>query len=220
MNPSTLSHGHRRQISTPSIEAARHPNMSAMPTRRTHRRGQTVDYGRFGPQAAPLDRRCATNKVSQLRDYFNEKSGYARQVAAAQQFEPVQDQQHYISANGPSGVPSQQHDQFESAYMWSLDETPDMYTAAGNPVTFPAPIAPGLARSSSDNPSPNATLKSAMYRMREERGHQVQGRAQKNWEAFSQQPQPMQPLSIPSEGISPQMQSYISCKSRQITYKK
>lgn len=193
--------------------------MSAIGPRRTHRRGQTVDYGRFGPQPAPLDRRSVTNKVTQLRDYFNEKSGQSRAAATTQKFAAVQDQQRFMSAAIPSGLPPQPTDQYQSAYMWSLEEVPDMYTAAGNPVTFPAQIAPALARSASDNTNPNAISTTAIHRMRGEQANQVQGRGQNNWDVFSQQAQSMQPLSIQSDNISPKMNPYLSCKMRYLIFR-
>ncbi|KAJ6028346.1 hypothetical protein N7540_003922 [Penicillium herquei] len=193
---STLSHGHRRQISTPGFEATR-PAMANMPTRRTHRRGQTVDYGSFTPQHT-IDRRSATSKVSQLRDYFNEKSGFSRQAMAAQQFMSTSqhDQQRFI----PTGLPMVQDEQYQGAYMWGPEELQDMYTAASSPAAFPSHVAPALARSASDNPNQNPHV-----------------REQKRWESFSQQhngyPRPMQQLSVQPEAITPKINPYLSYTS-------
>ena len=223
---STLSHGHRRQLSTPApFEAAQPPVMSAMPPRRTHRRGQTVDYGSFSSQIPAVDRRNASNKVAQLRDFFNEKSGYSRPVSAAQQFPPSlqQDGQSMMSL----GLPTLHEGQYQTSYMWNPEELQDIYAGPGNTASFPTPTAPILSRSASDNPDPNAPLKNAMYRMRQER----QQRDLKRWESISQQPlmipkeqttiyehsihqHPVQP-----EGISPKENPYLSCKSRTCSLK-
>ncbi|KAJ5760938.1 hypothetical protein N7520_008094 [Penicillium odoratum] len=189
-----------------------------MPPRRTHRRGQTVDYGSFGPQSI-LDRRCATNKVTQLRDFFNEKAGFSRQMPT-EQFAPMpQHDQRFIS----SGLPTLP-EQYQSAYMWNPEELQNMYTA-GSSATFPSSIAPALARSASDNPTSNSAMKQTMYRMQEESQQHSQAREQKRWGSFPQQfqsrmykdqangyDQTMQ-LSVQPERISPKINPYLSYTS-------
>jgi hypothetical protein len=85
--PSSQGPGHhRRQLSTPAYpEAATftRPVMAGNQPHRAHRRGQTVDYG-YAPQVS-AGRRPAPKTVPELRDYFNEKSGYSRQTKPAQQ---------------------------------------------------------------------------------------------------------------------------------------
>lgn len=202
---STLSHGHRRQISTPGFEATR-PGIPNMPPHRTHRRGQTVDYGSFGPQSA-LDRRSATSKVTQLRDFFNEKSGFSRQAMAAQQFMPTS--QHDMRFM-QSGLPLTQTEQYQAAYMWSPEELQDMYTVSGSSATFPSQVAPALERSASDNP--NIKQRS---RAQNERQHHPQVQHQKRWESFSHQPQgyprSLQQLSVQPEALAPKINPYVSC---------
>ncbi|KAJ5287954.1 hypothetical protein N7478_003640 [Penicillium angulare] len=201
---STLSRGHRRQISTPGFEANR-PSMANMPPRRTHRRGQTVDYGSFGPQQA-LDRRSATNKVHQLRDFFNEKSGFSQQALAAQQF--MHSSQHGQAQFMHSHLPMSQPEQYQSAYMWNPEELQAMYTMDGSSAAFPAPIAPALARSASDNPNSNSVSTSALHQMQAERQHHLQSRQQANGYAQS-----MQQLSVQPEGYSPKINPYLSYTS-------
>ncbi|KAJ5925700.1 hypothetical protein N7454_008339 [Penicillium verhagenii] len=217
---STLSHGHRRQISTPGFEATR-PVMANMPPRRTHRRGQTVDYGSFGPQSG-LDRRSATNKVTQLRDFYNEKAGFSQQAMSTQQLAPSpQHDQRFI----PSGH-CMQPEQYQTAYMWNPEELHDMYTA-GSAATFTTSMAPALARSASDNPNSNAASKNTMHRIPEERQQHPQPREQKRWEElFPQQFQSMMhkdqangydrtmhQLSVQPETISPKINPYLSYTS-------
>ncbi|KAJ5916319.1 hypothetical protein N7504_000334 [Penicillium tannophilum] len=216
ISPSSTLHGHRRQLSTPGFEVDR-PVMANMPPRRTHRRGQTVDYGSFGPQLA-VDRRCGTNKVTQLRDFFNEKAAFSRQAMASQQFtSSCQHDQRFI----PSGLPLQP-DQYQTAYMWNPEELQEMYTA-GSSATFPTSIAPALARSASDNPSSNSALKSSMHQLQEERQRLSQAREQKRWGSFPQQYQAMmhkdqangydramQQLSVQQETVSPKINPYLS----------
>ncbi|KAJ6093265.1 hypothetical protein N7486_008554 [Penicillium sp. IBT 16267x] len=213
---STLSHGHRRQLSNPGFEVDR-PVMANMPPRRTHRRGQTVDYGSFGPQLT-VDRGCGTNKVAQLRDYFNEKAGFSRQATATQQFaSSSQHDQRFI----PSGL-SLQPDQYQTAYIWNPEELQEMYTN-GSSATFPTSIAPALARSASDNPSSNSGLKNSMHQIQEERQRLSQAREQKRWGSFPQQYQAMmhkdqvncydrtmQQFSVQPETISPKINPYLS----------
>ncbi|KAJ5887967.1 hypothetical protein N7495_008008 [Penicillium taxi] len=213
---STLSHGHhRRQISAP-FEAVQTPDMSRIPPYRAHRRGETMDYSSFGPQVLSVDRQIAPNKVTQLRDYFNEKAGYQQQTTAAQQFEPsfYQDQQAFNT----SGHPLQpQH--YQSNYPWSLDEVQEMYPVSGNPVNLNASIAPALARSASENSSPNVTMKGALRNMREPRDS-------RRWQPFPHQARPvfqkgrangyaqsMEHFSVQPEVISSKMNAYLSYTS-------
>jgi regulatory protein SWI5 len=192
--------------------------MANMPARRTHRRGQTVDYGSFGPQLA-VDRRCGTNKVTQLRDFFNEKAAFSRQAMASQQFtSSSQHDQRFI----PSGL-SLQPEQYQTAYMWNPEELQEMYTT-GSSATFPTSIAPALARSASDNPSSNPALKGSMHQLQEERQRLSQAREQKRWGSFPQQYQAMmhkdhtnvygrtmQQLSVQPEIDCPKINPYLSC---------
>lgn len=216
---STLSHGHhRRQISTPApFEAAQpRPMATSIPPRRAHRRGQTVDYGSFGPHAAAVDRRNATSKVTRLRDFFNEKSGFSQQGMTAQQFAPaMQDQQSFI----PSDLPA--HPQYQSNVMWSREDLEGMYGQVGNAAAFPTPIAPALMRSASDNPDPNAAMKNNIHRMRQDQeqrprfGQPISMISKEQAAAFAQS---MQPVSVQPEAISPKINPYLSCKLTQLEY--
>ncbi|KAJ5601634.1 hypothetical protein N7510_011168 [Penicillium lagena] len=84
MSVAPRSLGHRRQNSTPFKAKAPTMMAAAAPPYRGHRRGQTVDYGSFGPQIA-IDRRNTPKTVTQLRDFYNEKSAIPCQQATMQQ---------------------------------------------------------------------------------------------------------------------------------------
>lgn len=212
---STLSHGHhRRQISSPApFELAQPRVMSAIPPRRTHRRGQTVDYSSFGPQAAPVDRRNARSKVTQLRDYFNEKSGFPQQGMTALGLAPsLQDPQSF----SPSNLPM--HSQYQSNLMWSREELDSIYGQVGNSATFPNPIAPALARSASDNTESNAAFRQTAHRGRQDR-EQHSYFSQQNPSMISKEQmaafaQSMQPVSVQPEDLSSKIHPYLSCKIR------
>lgn len=200
-------HHHRRQLSTPApFDAAIVPqSMSAMPTRRTHRRGQTMDYGSYGQQMPAIDRRHALKTVPELRDFFNAKSaGLPQQVRNAQQF-----QQSFISTG--LSVPQQQY-QYESSQMWSQEELKGLYSASAASTSPATTIAPALSRSASESSDRNASLQSTLYRMRQERnfamlqGEQAAGRSRV-----------MQQLSVQPEAMSPKMNPYLSCKIRPTT---
>ncbi|KAJ5594818.1 uncharacterized protein N7459_001026 [Penicillium hispanicum] len=191
-----------------------------MPPRRTHRRGQTVDYGSFGSQLPAVDRRHASTKVAQLRDFFNEKSGYSRPIPAAQQFPGCLQQDG--SSSTPSSLPTIQQAQYQTSYMWSPEELQGIYASSGNPACLNAPSAPALSRSASDNADPNAPVRNAMYRMHQTR----EQRDLKQWELLSQQQsmmpkeqaggyaRSMQPhLSVQPEDISPKINPYLNYTS-------
>lgn len=197
-------HHHRRQLSTPApFDAAIVPqSMSAMPTRRTHRRGQTMDYGSYGQQMPAIDRRHASKTVPELRDFFNAKSaGLPQQVRNVQHF-----QQSFI----PNGLPLQSQYQYQSSPMWSEEELQGLYSASAAPTSPATTIAPALSRSASESSDKNASLQSTLYRMRQERnfamlqGEQAAGRARV-----------MHPVSVQPE-ISPKMNPYLSCKIRRL----
>lgn len=219
ISSSTLSHGHRRQISTPALfEAAKPPVLAAMPPRRTHRRGQTVDYGSVSSQIPAVDRRNAPNKVAQLRDFFNEKAGYSRPTSAAYQLQSSQQQDG--PSFMPSGIPTAQAAQYQPSYTWSPEELQTICGTPGGPASSAVPTAPPLSRSASDNADANASLKNAMYRMRQVR----EQRDLQQWESLSQ-PQTMIPkeqatgyahsteqLSVQPERIAFQINPYLSCQ--------
>ncbi|KAJ5155606.1 hypothetical protein N7492_008409 [Penicillium capsulatum] len=210
---STLSHGHhRRQISSPApFNVAQPRAMAGLPPRRTHRRGQTVDYGSFSPQAA-VDRRSATNKVTQLRDFFNEKSGFPHHALAAQQFaSSMQDSQSFTSSNTPV------HSQYQPGLMWTREELDGIYGEMGDTASFPNPVAPALARSASDNTESNAAMKHNLHRMRQDRGQRGYY-AQQNPPMISKEQvaaftQSMQPVSVQHDDLSPKINPYLSYTS-------
>jgi regulatory protein SWI5 len=76
---------------------------TAAPPYRGHRRGQTVDYGSFGPEIA-IDRRNTPKTVTQLCDFYNEKSAIPCQQATVQQnqaYFPV-DERQFVPADLPA----------------------------------------------------------------------------------------------------------------------
>ena len=222
ISPSSAhSHGHRRQISTPApFEVAKQPVLAAMPPRRTHRRGQTVDYGSFSSQMPVVGRRNAPNKVSQLRDYFNEKSGYSRPVSAAPQFSSSQqDRVPFMSHGPPSGLPMVPESSYQTSYTWIPDELV-FGTSSGFP-SFASSTASSESRSATNNTDDNAPLNDAMYRMRQLREQQEI----EQLGSFSPQPtinpnekttgyaHSIQQLSVQPEEVSSRINQYLSCES-------
>lgn len=184
--------------------------MAGIPPRRTHRRGQTVDYSSFGPQAAAADRRNATNKVTQLRDYFNEKSGFPHQAMTAQQLAPsMQDSQPFAPSNLPV------HPQYQPDLMWSREELDGIYGQVSNTASFLNSVAPPLSRSASDNTESNAVLRHNhhMRQNREQRAYFAQQNpsmiSKEQIAAFTQS---MQPVSVQPEDLSSKIHPYLSCK--------
>ncbi|KAJ5174404.1 uncharacterized protein N7482_000281 [Penicillium canariense] len=209
-NSTSLRPGHhRRQLSTPApFDAAIAPQaMSAGQPRRTHRRGQTMDYGSYGQQIPAVDLRHASKTVPELRDFFNAKSaGFFQQAGAAQQFPDYlqQAEQSFI----PSGLPAQEPYQYQSSPMWSQEELHGLYSASTATTSLATKIAPPLSRSASESSDKNASLKNALHRMRQERNLSMMQREQ-----VTGYPRAMQPLSVQPEAISPKMNPYISYTS-------
>lgn len=213
-NSTSLRPGHhRRQLSTPApFDAAITPQaMSAIPTRRTHRRGQTMDYGSYGQQIPAVDQRHASKTVPELRDFFNAKSaGIPQQARNLQQFPAYIQRSEHSSV--PSGLPvMQQSCQYQSSPMWSQAELQGLYSASAASTSPATTIAPALSRSASESSDKNASLTSALYRMRQERNLSMMQREQ-----TTRHPRVMQPLSVQPEGISPKMNPYLSCKIENI----
>jgi regulatory protein SWI5 len=168
-----------------------------------------MDYGSYGQQQIPaVDRRHASKTVPELRDFFNAKSaGLPQQQARnAQQFPAYiqRSEQSFISNGLP--VPQQQY-QYQSSPMWSQEELQGLYSASAASTSPATTIAPALSRSASENSDKNASLQSALHRMRQERNFSMMQREQ-----ATGHPRVMQPLSVQPEGISPKMNPYISCK--------
>jgi regulatory protein SWI5 len=166
-----------------------------------------MDYGSYGQQIPAVDRRQASKTVPELRDFFNAKSaGLPQQARNAQQFPAYisRSEQSFIQNGFP--VP-QQHYQYQSSPMWSQEELQGLYSASAAPSTSATTIAPALSRSASESSDKNASLQSALHRMRQERNLSMMQREQ-----ATGYPRVMQPLSVQPEGISPKMNPYLSCK--------
>ena len=209
-NSTSLRPGHhRRQLSTPApFDATITPQaMSAIPTRRTHRRGQTMDYGSYGQQIPAVDRRHASKTVPELRDFFNAKSaGIPQQTRNVQQF-PA-----YIQRPEPSFVPNglpvlQQSCQYQSSPMWSQEELQGLYSTSAASTSTATTIAPALSRPASESSDKNASMPSALHCMRQKRNLSMMQREQ-----TTRHSRVMQPLSVQPEGVSPKTNPYLSCK--------
>ncbi|KUM64410.1 hypothetical protein ACN42_g2700 [Penicillium freii] len=195
MNSNALGTGrHRRQISTP-VAPYQPPVMNNMQPRRSHRRGQTVDYSSFNQQP-PMDRHMPKT-VSQLRDYFNEKSGFPYQQRDVQQYQQYaqQPEQSFI----PSGMhmqqpyPYQPHQSLGSdCQAFNQEQLQAIHTTTGSPA--PSSVgAPALSRSASEC-SENTPLKLALHRMQQEQfsnQQQQQFIGNADWELFPQRNIPM-----------------------------
>ena len=195
--PNALGNGrHRRQISTPAapFEVAAPAIMSNMQPRRSHRRGQTVDFSSFSPHVA-MDRQHMPKTVSQLRDYFNEKSGYPSQQRNVHQYQSYapQPEQSYI----PSGMPVQQSYQYQPSLgsdcqAFNQEQLQAIHASTGSPS--PSSIgAPALSRSASEC-SENTPLKLALHRMQQEQFSNQQNQQfidNADWELFPQRNMPM-----------------------------
>ncbi|KAJ5332041.1 uncharacterized protein N7506_005824 [Penicillium brevicompactum] len=186
--PNALGNGrHRRQISTPAAPYEV-PTSAIMHQRRSHRRGQTMDYGSFNPQAT-IDRQYMPKTVSQLRDYFNEKSGFPSHQRDVQQCPSYAEEpeQSYF----PSGLPSQQSYQYPPQASLGADcQAFDHEQLRGIHAESPAPSstgAPTMSRSASES-SENTPLKLALHRMQREQSsnQQHQSNHHADWELFAQ----------------------------------
>lgn len=225
--PNALGNGrHRRQISTPAAPYEV-PTSAIMHQRRSHRRGQTMDYGSFNPHAT-VDRQYMPKTVSQLRDYFNEKSGFPSQQRDIQQYTSYADEpeQSYF----PSGLPMQQSYQYQPQASLGGDcQAFDQGQLRAIHAASPAPSsigAPTLSRSNSES-SENTPLKLALHRMQREQSSsqqlQRQTSYQADWELFSQRNlqvapheqvtayvESMQPVSVQPKAPSAKILSHIS----------
>ena len=230
--PNALGNGrHRRQISTPAPYEV--PTPAVMHQRRSHRRGQTVDYGSFSPQAT-IDRQYMPKTVSQLRDYFNEKSGFPFQQRDVQQYQSYaqQPEQSYFT----SGLPAQQPYQCQSQAPLGADcqaITQDQLQAIHTTSPVPSSIgAPALSRSVSDS-SENTPLKLALHRMQQEQFSSQQHQQftdHTDWELFPRRNMPMvkneqvtayagpmDPVSVQPRAPSARIVSQISTACKQFS---
>ncbi|KAJ6167827.1 hypothetical protein N7497_000670 [Penicillium chrysogenum] len=198
MNSNALGTGrHRRQISTPVAPYQPAPVMTNMQPRRSHRRGQTVDYSSFSQQ--PTMDRHMPKTVSQLRDYFNEKSGFPSQQRDVQQYHS------YAQQPERSFIPSSMHIQQPYQYQphqslgsdcqaFNQEQLQAIHTTTGSPA--PSSVgAPALSRSASES-SENTPLKLALHRMQQEQFSTQQQQQQQfignaDWELFPQRNMPM-----------------------------
>ncbi|KZN93146.1 Metallothionein expression activator [Penicillium chrysogenum] len=196
MNSNALGTGrHRRQISTPVAPYQPAPVMTNMQPRRSHRRGQTVDYSSFSQQ--PTMDRHMPKTVSQLRDYFNEKSGFPSQQRDVQQYHS------YAQQPERSFIPSSMHMQQPYQYQphqslgsdcqaFNQEQLQAIHTTTGSPA--PSSVgAPALSRSASES-SENTPLKLALHRMQQEQfstQQQQQFIGNADWELFPQRNMPM-----------------------------
>ncbi|KAJ5588822.1 hypothetical protein N7537_011500 [Penicillium hordei] len=195
MNSNALGTGrHRRQISTPVAPYQPAPVMTNMQPRRSHRRGQTVDYSSFSQQ--PMDRHMPKT-VSQLRDYFNEKSGFPYQQRDVQQYQQYAQQPERSFV--PSGMHMQQPYQYQphqslgsDCQAFNQEQLQAIHTTTGSPA--PSSVgAPALSRSASEC-SENTPLKLALHRIQQEQfSNQQQQKFTGNsdWELFPQRNMPM-----------------------------
>ncbi|KAJ5095374.1 hypothetical protein NUU61_004730 [Penicillium alfredii] len=231
----SLGHGHRRQISTPAPFEAAPTVMANIPQPRGHRRGQTVDFASLSPQMTAARRNTPTT-VSQLRDFFNEKSGHSRHSNAAQQYPSYSNQ---VDRPFTSDLPTQQAYSFQSAASmgsFNQEQLQAINVQAGDMSSPTSSIATALSRSSSQD-SDTAALKQALYRMQQEQGQrnpQVFANQSQHpvdtvdWELFPQNhmsaiqkqhasgyTRSMHPLSVQPESRSDKAQTHnsTSCKS-------
>ncbi|KAJ5827086.1 hypothetical protein N7447_003849 [Penicillium robsamsonii] len=195
MNSNALGNGrHRRQISTPVAPFELAPVMTNIQPRRSHRRGQTVDYSSFSQQAT-MDRHMPKT-VSQLRDYFNEKSGFSYQQKDSQQY------QSYAQQPERSFIPSAVHMQpyqyqphqslGSDCEAFNQEQLQAIHTTTGSPS--PSSVgAPAMSRSVSEC-SENTPLKLALHRMQQEQfsnQQQQQFISNADWDLFPQRNIPM-----------------------------
>jgi regulatory protein SWI5 len=235
MNSSTsnaLGNGrHRRQISTPAAPFDA-PFMGNMQPRRSHRRGQTMDYSSFSHQAT-MDRH-QPKTVSQLRDYFNEKSGFQSQRDVQQyQSYAQQPEQSFF----PSGMHIQQPYQYQNepslgsdCQAFNQEQLQAIHTTTGSPA--PSSVgAPALSRSASES-SENTPLKLALHRMQQEQFSNQQHQhfaGNADWELFPQPNMPMvqneqvtayagpmHPVSVQPKAPSAKILSQISTACREL----
>lgn len=135
--------------------------------------------------------------VSQLRDYFNEKSGFPYQQRDVQQY------QQYAQQPERSFIPSNMHMQQPYQYQphqslgsdcqaFNQEQLQAIHTTTGSPA--PSSVgAPALSRSASEC-SENTPLKLALHRMQQEQfsnQQQQQFIGNADWELFPQRNMPM-----------------------------
>lgn len=191
-----------------------------------------MDYGSFNPQAS-VDRQYMPKTVSQLRDYFNEKSGFPCQQRDVHQYQSYgqQPEQSYF----PSELPAQQSYQYQpqaslGAECQAFDQDQLQAIHAASPV--PSSIgAPALSRSASES-SENTPLKLALHRMQSEQtsSQQQQFTDHADWELFSRHGDPvvqgeqvtayvecMHPVSVQPKAPSAKILSQMSSTCEDIT---
>jgi regulatory protein SWI5 len=180
--------------------------MSGAPTYRSHRRGQTVDYAALGPQLASanrITRRAAPKTVPELRDYFNEKSGFSHQSGAAHQLPAHMRQATLPFSQGGASVQSSYN---TMSYMLSEEELQAMYGAATADVSSNT-YAPALSRSASDNAGKTPSMHSTLYHLQQERSFPMNKREDVSLYQWPEH----QPIVQP-KAISPKMNPFHSCK--------
>lgn len=189
-----------------------------------------MDYSSFSPQAA-MDRHYMPKTVSQLRDYFNEKSGFQSQPQGVQQYQSYaqQPEQSYF----PSGLPAQQSCQSQHqdslavrCQAFSQEQLQAIHGASPAPSSTGAPA---LSRSASES-SENTPLKLALHRMQQEQSSNYRQHFsnQADWELFPRRDMPMaqngqvtayvesmHPVSVQPKAPSAKILSHMSsaCKS-------
>jgi regulatory protein SWI5 len=142
-----------------------------------------------------MDRQHMPKTVSQLRDYFNEKSGYPSQQRNVHQYQSYapQQEQSYM----PSGMPVQQSYQYQPSLgsdcqAFNQEQLQAIHASTGSPS--PSSIgAPALSRSTSEC-SENTPLKLALHRMQQEQFSNRQNQQfidNADWELFPQRNMPM-----------------------------
>ncbi|KAK5800059.1 hypothetical protein VI817_002271 [Penicillium citrinum] len=198
---------HRRQLSQPFEAASAPRHMPGAPSYRAHRRGQTVDYAALGPQlssANRITRRPAQKTVPELRDFFNEKSGFSSQsVTRTQMPTHMRQTEQPFFQNGPPAQTSYN----AMSYMLSEEELQAMYGAATADISSNT-YAPALSRSASDNAGKTPSMHQALYRLQQERSFPMTKGEEASLHSWPEH----QPLVQP-KAISPQknpLNSYVS----------
>lgn len=186
--------------------------MAGIPPHRAHRRGQTVDYSSYAPQVASAGRQPAPKTVPELRDFFNSKSGSARQARPAQQAPSYLQQapQRFIQTD--LGLPMHENPyQYQQSWTWSQEGLQDFYQASATSPSPASSIAPALSRPASECSNKNSPLKTGFYPMQREQQKHLSIVQQAQLSGYGR---PMQHLSVQPEAISPKMDPYLSCKIR------
>jgi regulatory protein SWI5 len=165
-----------------------------------------VDYAALGPQltsANRVSRRTAPKTVPELRDFFNEKSGFPRQSGATQQ-QPTAHLRQADQSLFPSGLPLNSTYN-PMPYMLREEELQGMYEAATADASYNT-YAPGLSRSASDNAGRTPSLQNALHRIQQERSfHMTKGEQPVLYSWPEHQP------IVQPKAISPKMNTF--CKS-------